>query len=89
MVRWKAEHSRTRDAVGRFIGAGLESALLRGVDRQATDRGPVALVGISIAEWMLLIETLYGTDHPKTVLHRRLLAGKEPETQGVGQAWPN
>lgn len=82
IVQWRAEHARVRDAVDRFIGAGLEAALERPIGRQSVDGVPIVIAQISRAEWLLLLDRTYGPSHPKTLRHKRALLGVSggPET---------
>jgi hypothetical protein len=76
--RWKAEHRRLRDATARFVNLGFGTAHIRGWESDVRDpnRGTVLVVGLARAEWLLLLETVYGTDHPVTEEHRRRLMGQ-------------
>jgi hypothetical protein len=67
-----------RDALIRFVGAGLEPALYRISTWQTHPwQGTLVVVGISRDEWLRLLASVYGADHPKTIRHRTFLMGNE------------
>jgi hypothetical protein len=74
IARWQVEYRRVRDGLHRFVGCGLGPSLDRIAEwRTAEDGQTIVMVGVSRREWMVLLESLYGTDHPTTERHRRAL----------------
>jgi hypothetical protein len=76
LAMWKAEQRRWRDATTRFIGAALGPAGHHIQGWVATAEGTAVIVPIERGEWLALLDTVYGPEHPLTIAHRRLLMGQ-------------